>query len=194
MVTPTKGKSISERPSHHILASVNERRKNSKDAVVLSRCGSMSRLGAGTFLYRCNIGPIRGDVSYVTRGILESLRSSKIRSRPPASEWELSPVLLGRAGLVITKCPLQDKLNIHYHHQDILPSLTTLLCYVVMVKTGIGGANQILIQWRWRLNIQWFQFNVYFTVLWRVLNHVIQKHFCEQQQTSVEFRFGLSLI
>ena len=93
-----------------------------------------------------------------------------------------------------SQCPLQDKLNIHYHHQDILPSLTTLLCCVVMVKASIEGANQIFNQWLWWLNIQWFQFNVYFTVLWRVLNHVIQKHFCEHRQTSVEFRFGLSLI
>ena len=187
MATPTKGKSISERPSHHILASVNERRKNSKDAVLLLR-GSMSKRRAGTFLYWCIIGPIRGAVSYVTRGILESLRLSKIRSRAP-SKWG---VLLGRGRS--SQCPLQDKLNIHYHHQDILPSLTTLLCCVVMVKASIEGANQIFNQWRWWLDIQWFQFNVYFTVLWRVLNHVIQKHFCEQRQTSVEFRFGLSLI
>ena len=192
MVTPTKGKSISERPSHHTLASVNERRKNSKDAVVLSLCGSMSSEERGHFYIGVILGPLEGTYHM----------SPEVFWNPwdrPRYDLDLQQVSGNWAqccwaGLVITKCPLQDKLNIHYHHQDILPSLTTLLCYVVMVKTSIGGANQILIQWRWRLNIQWFQFNVYFTVLWRVLNHVIQKHFCEQQQTSVEFRFGLSLI
>ncbi len=146
MVTPTKGKSISERPSHHTLASVDERRKNSKDAEYYHCVAQWATEERGHFYIGVILGPLEGTYHMS----LEVFWNPWDRPR-----YDLDLQLVSGnwaqccwAGLVITKCPLQDKLNIHYHYQDILPSLTTLLCSVVLVKTSIGAANQIFIQWR----------------------------------------------